>query len=71
MDELAALRAVMTPEQRAQHDLLCQAFAAGVMTESERAHIEELARSDKWQAFLADLRLRLRRGSMGTGSGGH
>lgn len=61
MDPLDAIRSLLTEEQRAQHDLLCAAAAAGVMTDEEQARIEELATQGgpAWQAFLATLRYRL------------
>lgn len=60
MNGLEAVRTVMTPEQRKQHDVLCAARVAGVMTDEEYAQIEEIVRSGKLDAYIAELKVRMR-----------
>ena len=71
MNELEAVRELMTPEQREQYVLLCAARTAGVMTDTEYAQVEEMARTGKLDAYLAELRVRMRQtGVVGGGEDG-
>lgn len=58
-DELAALLAMMTSEERAQYETVQRAAAADLLTAAERANIGQRPAAATWPAFVNELRARL------------
>ncbi len=58
-NELADLLAMMTPEERAQYDIIQAATAAHLLTAAERANIAQRPNDPGWPGFVDTLRARL------------